>query len=148
MKRFIAMVLFALAFVRPGLATTTPVWAFDTIPADGALAGFVGDTAGWGYAITNDHLTLWLQLDGVSSPGSTLAMISDLFDFPTLAPSTSVLLPYDGLGAGLAEALLTSPGIESDPLFKIQHRRPRNSPPWCSRRSQSARSSYSKARPR
>lgn len=118
MKRYFAVTLLALALARGEPATAAPLWTFDTIPADGALSGSVGDTVGWGYVVTNDD-SRFLQFDGLSSPTSSLASLTDLFDFPTLAPFSSLTVPYSAGTAGLAEALLLSAGTEDDPLFKF-----------------------------
>jgi hypothetical protein len=101
--------MLALALLLPAPAAAVPDWSFDTIPADGALTGVVGQTVSWDYDISN--LTdpgdgLFLEVF-VSGPSFSIAVPdTGLFDFPIVAPGASVLGP-------LAEALLIMDGSEA-----------------------------------
>ncbi len=72
-------------------------FTFDTLPADGEIVAAAGETVGFGYQITNTSLDRWLVLAaldaGVFGQGTPDA---GLFDFPILAPGTSITVPYDG----------------------------------------------------
>lgn len=93
---FLLILGLALLLGSPS-AYAIPNWDFDTIPASGDVAGPPGSTVGWGYTISNPDPVNWLSLTGVSADvflnGSPLV----LFDFPTVAPSTILNVPYDGV---------------------------------------------------
>lgn len=96
-----AGLFFALAAVP---AHAIPDWSFDLLPGDGVVAGPAGSVVGWGYAISNPDPINWLMLSslnaGVFEHGSPLV----LFDFPIVAPSSTVSVSYDGIsGLGLYE---------------------------------------------
>ncbi len=82
------------------LFVAVPAWAaeihtFNLLPADGSIAGAAGETVGWGYSIENQSTTHWL-LTSALAPGSFQFGIPNLiFDFPILAPSSSVTAPFD-----------------------------------------------------
>lgn len=72
-------------------------FGFETLPANGEIDAAPGATVGWGYQITNTASDRWLVIQaldaGVFSQGTPDA---SLFDFPILAPGTSLDVPYDG----------------------------------------------------
>jgi hypothetical protein len=97
MKVRLAIVSGAVAF----LLCLTPAaradsFTFGLLPPSGAVAGPPGATVGWGYSITNQSATNWLVLTGLSADvflnGTPNAA---LFDFPTIAPTTTITVPYD-----------------------------------------------------
>jgi hypothetical protein len=77
-------------------------FTFDLMPAGGSISGAAGSTIGWGYSITNESTTDWLLTVGLSADSFADGTPSLLFDFPTIAPSGTVTVPFDGLaGIGL-----------------------------------------------
>jgi hypothetical protein len=105
MKVRLAIVSGAVAF----LLCLTPAaradsFTFGLLPPSGAVAGPPGATVGWGYSITNQSATNWLVLTGLSadvfSNGTPNAA---LFDFPMLAPTTTLNVAYLPGVAGLYE---------------------------------------------
>jgi len=103
-----AVVLAAL-LVAYGLLSGTPDaladgFTFATLPASGDITGPAGSTIGWGYTLTNNSATDWLNTIGINADLLSHAFANALFDFPILAPGTTVSVPYDGLnGFGLYE---------------------------------------------
>lgn len=94
-------VALALAFgATQGRAASD--WTFATIPADGAIAGPAGSTIGWGYTIANLDPLNWLSLSALSADLFAQATPTLLFDFPVLAPLSSVTVDY-AAGSGLFE---------------------------------------------
>lgn len=73
-------------------------WMFETIPADGSIAGPAGSTIGWGYATVNNSPDYWLYLFDISSSVEFPHAVATKapFDFPVLAPGESLNRPYDG----------------------------------------------------
>jgi hypothetical protein len=101
-KRFAirCLVVFAALLAAPWCAQAD-TFTFATLPANGAVSGPAGTTVGWGYTITNQSATSWLVTTGINADpfqnGTPLA----LFDFPIVAPLTTVVLAFDpvnGLG--------------------------------------------------
>lgn len=73
-------------------------FGFDTLPSSGEIVSAAGTHVGFGYQISNTALDRWLVLAaldaGVFGQGTPDA---SPFDFPILAPGTSVVVPYDGV---------------------------------------------------
>src|SRR5271157_268253 len=63
------------------------------IPANGSVAGPAGSTVGWGYTLTN-NTTDWLQAMNVSSDPFQNGTPNVIFDFPAVAPDSSVTLDF------------------------------------------------------
>lgn len=83
------------------------------LPPGGAVTAAPGETVGWGYEIVNDDADHWLVVSSLSSGGFQFGTGSDLvFDFPILAPGTSLLRPYVPGAQGLYEFTwdLSAPG--------------------------------------
>jgi hypothetical protein len=77
--------------------------SFGTLPASGNVSGSPGSTVGWGYTLTN-NTSNWLEAVNLSAGsftiGSPVAVI--FFNFPILAPDTSVTVQFNALtDAGL-----------------------------------------------
>lgn len=71
---------------------------FEVLPSDGAVQGPAGSTIGWGYQITNpDNSLYWIATD-LESGSFGHATITSLFDFPEIAPNSSV---EESFSAGL-----------------------------------------------
>ncbi len=101
---FVALVV-GLAFLFGSLPARADSFTFGTLPSSGAIAGPPGSTIGWGYTITNNSTTLWLVTTflsaGVFLNGTPNAFV---FDFPALAPTTTVTVAYNPAGpTGLFE---------------------------------------------
>ncbi len=97
----ISMALAALLVAAtPGLASP---FTFDTTPSGGTIAGDAGTIVGWGYTITNDSTVEWLVGVGVDASGFNFGVPdSSIFDFPIVAPKSSITVPYDPVaGVGL-----------------------------------------------
>jgi hypothetical protein len=78
------------------------VYSFTADPAD--VAGPAGSTVGWGYTISNESATAWLVLTSLNAGTFDHGSPDSLFDFPTLAPDTSVSVSFDPTSlAGLYE---------------------------------------------
>jgi hypothetical protein len=95
--KFLAAVL---AFVAPGARADS--LTFVLIPSD--VSGPAGTAVGWGFSITNNSSTDYLDLSGIDSDLFASANgISDasIFPFPNLAPgetATEIYDPVAGLG--------------------------------------------------
>lgn len=104
MRLRLLMILVVLwAAVAPGASADT--FAFSVLPSSGAISGAPGSTIGWGYSITNQSATNWLVMTGVSADVFSFGVPNAfVFDFPILAPLTTVTLVYDPVnGLGLFE---------------------------------------------
>lgn len=100
MKRMsLSTTLFALLFAAP--AGATPV--FTLVPGTGSAVASPGDTVGWGYEISNDDSTNWLVISSFSSDFFQFGTETDIFDYPILAPGSTVTTPYVAGLQGLAE---------------------------------------------
>jgi hypothetical protein len=72
-------------------------WSFSTVPSNGMISGKPGATIGWGYSISNLDTSTWLVISGINASSFQFGMPDDsIFDYPILAPLTSVTVPYDG----------------------------------------------------
>lgn len=71
-------------------------WTFSTNNTTGAP----GSTVGWGYTITNLDTVNWLSLTGLSVDPFLHGTPQLIFDYPNIAPNSSLSVPYDG-SAGL-----------------------------------------------
>src|SRR2546425_1966065 len=99
--RNLAIHLIGLLLICSSAAYADP-FTFDTLPGGGNVAGPAGSTVGWGYSITNTSLTNWLVLASISAGTFLNGTPSSLFDFPIVAPGTTVSVAFDPLnGLGL-----------------------------------------------
>jgi hypothetical protein len=88
-----------------GTASANP-FTFSTVPGSGVISGPAGSTIGWGYTLTNTSLTDWLVLTAVSADVFQFATASAaIFDFPVLAPGSSLTVSYLAGLAGLFELI-------------------------------------------
>ena len=69
------------------------------IPANGAVMGAAGSTVGWGYSISNSTSD-WLQTLNVSADLFQEGTPNVLFDFPAVAPNSSVTLDFSLAATG------------------------------------------------
>jgi hypothetical protein len=82
---------FALLGLAPAYAGTLTL-----IPADGNLAGPPGSTLGWGYTIENDS-DHFLQPMDLSAGVFAEGVPDSIFDFPVLAPHTSLSVIFSNV---------------------------------------------------
>ena len=113
MKLFLIAVLFLAAV--PGWAAE--VYTFNLLPDDGSIAGGAGQTVGWGYSIENQSTTHWLVTSGLAPSSFQFGTPELLFDFPILAPGSSVSVPFD---AGASTGLLALTWDASAPLGSVE----------------------------
>jgi hypothetical protein len=85
----------AAAFAAPAVAVP---FGFETLPQNGVVNGGAGATVGWGYRITNPTTDRWLALASLDA-GTFLdgTPEASLFDFPILAPGSSLDVLFDGI---------------------------------------------------
>src|SRR5271166_5521623 len=90
-KRWLTLLVIAL------LSLSTFALADDIsltlLPLSGDIAGPPGSTVGWGYTITN-NTALWIQAEAVSSDAFLNGTPNLIFDFPTVAPGSFVMLDF------------------------------------------------------
>lgn len=86
------------------LAQSPTDWSFSLLPGSGTINGNPGSTIGWGYEISNLSSTNWLFVTDIqaSGPFPNCTVNSTHFDYPILAPLTTVSVGYTGQ-SGLAE---------------------------------------------
>ena len=113
MKHFLIAVLFLAAV--PGWAAE--VYTLSLLPESGTIAGGPGQTVGWGYSIENQSTTHWLVTSGLAPSSFQFGTPELLFDFPILAPGSSVSTPFD---AGTSTGLLTLTWDASAPLGSVE----------------------------
>jgi hypothetical protein len=102
MKRLLigCVIVAALLFARPGHAA--PI--LNLLPSAGTAGADPGQTVGWGYEITNDDPAYWLVLsDPIATPFAFGTPSDQIFDFPILAPQTTVTQSWVPGTAGLYE---------------------------------------------
>src|SRR5713101_2173200 len=102
----------SLSLVLLAPAARADSFTFATLPANGAISGPPGATIGWGYTITNQSVTDWLQLTDINAGGFLNGTPLAIFDFPIIAPGATATLPFNLLGgAGLFQLTwdLTAP---------------------------------------
>lgn len=107
------MALSILLIAGGGSAIADEIFTFDLIPADGNVNGAAGSTVGWGYSITNQSSTDWLVTTNLVSDSFSNATLNLLFDFPEIAPGTTVTESFDALNnVGLYDLVwdATAPG--------------------------------------
>ena len=77
---------------------------FTSIPADGNISGRPGGLVGWGYSITNTDTSNWFVSTNLNSDSFSNGTPTLLFDFPDLAPGTTVTEEFDPVNSiGLFE---------------------------------------------
>jgi hypothetical protein len=70
-------------------------FTFSTIPANGAIPGPPGATIGWGYSITNNSQTDYVEFSALSSDSFLNGTPLAIFDFPIIAPGATIMVPFD-----------------------------------------------------
>ncbi len=102
MRRQLYWVSLTLGVLLAAQAARADSLTFTVLPTD--VSGPAGTTVGWGFSITNNSATNYLDISGIDS-GLFLATDgtpdASVFVFPNLAPGqtmTQVYDPVDGLG--------------------------------------------------
>jgi hypothetical protein len=109
--------LTAILFFAALPASSAEIFTFDLLPADGAIAGGPGETIGWGYSIENQSTSLWLVTTGLA-PGSFQFGTPDVvFDFPIVAPASTVTMPFN---AATSTGLMALTWDASAPLGTVE----------------------------
>jgi hypothetical protein len=96
-QRYLLLVLGMVLLLGRPSAYAIPDWTFEMIPMDGSVAGPPGSTVGWGYTISNPDPLNWLAPWNVSADSFMNGSPNLIFDFPLVAPLTTVTVPYDGI---------------------------------------------------
>jgi hypothetical protein len=96
-----------LAFCLSALpAMAAEVYTFGVLGPENVTLSTGPTVTGWGYAIQNQSSTEWLVTTGLSAGAFQHATPDLIFDFPDLAPGTTVTVPYDPVTqAGLYQIL-------------------------------------------
>ncbi|HYI94137.1 MAG TPA: PEP-CTERM sorting domain-containing protein [Bryobacteraceae bacterium] len=113
MKLFLIAVLFLAAV--PGW--TAEIYTFSLLPESGTIAGAPGQEVGWGSSIENQSTTHWLVTSGLAPSSFQFGTPELLFDFPILAPGSSVSAPFD---AAASTGLLALTWDPSAPLGSVE----------------------------
>ena len=101
--------ILALALIFAPCRLRADSFTFGTLPPSGDIQGLPGETIGWGYSITNESLTNWLVLTALSADSFINGNPNSIFDFPILAPDTTVSLAFNANnGFGLYELVWDS----------------------------------------
>src|ERR1700729_3031128 len=105
--RLIAIATLSLAL--SGATAFADSYFFSVDPAGGSIVGASGSVIGWGYSITNNSSTDWLEALAVNAGIFQHATLDSghYFDFPLIAPNTTVTVSFgaagsSGFGEGLA----------------------------------------------
>jgi hypothetical protein len=110
--------LAAILWAAPTQAT--PV--FTLLPGTGSTVASPGDTVGWGYEITNDDTTDWLVISSFNANLFQFGTLTDILDYPILAPGATVTNSYLPGLQGLAEFTWDAtapPGFTNSGVFTI-----------------------------
>lgn len=101
LRALLGSLLLAVSFAPAADANS---FAFTTLPLTGNVVAAPGETVGWGYVLANDSADEWLITIGLATDPFLNGTPNLIFDFPFLAPSSSLNRPYDSsLPAGLFE---------------------------------------------
>ena len=107
--------ILSFAIACSGAAAQADSLSFNlTLPGGGNIAGLPGSTIGWGYSITNNSASDWLETTNLNAgtflnlnPG-TSPNPNVLFDFPIVAPLGTATDNYLAVTAGLFEIAWSS----------------------------------------
>ena len=100
-RRIVTKLLLLLTYAALS-AAGAEIYTFALLPDDGNVSGIEGSTVGWGYSITNDSTTDWLVTTGLNADPFLYGTPDLIFDFPDLAPLSTVSVPFDLVsGTGL-----------------------------------------------
>ncbi len=92
----LVIILLAISIFGGSLSAAADSYSFSTLPAGGDVSAAAGDTAGWGYSITNNSASQWLVITNlIADPFVDGFADASLFDFPIVAPGQKDSVPYD-----------------------------------------------------
>ena len=101
--------ILAVALLLSGSAAFADIVTLSLIPGSGNIQGPPGSVIGWGYSITNESTTNWFSPLAVNAGIFQFATFNsaDYFDFPLIAPGSTVTTKFtpaggSGFGNGLA----------------------------------------------
>ncbi len=97
-----------LLLVAP--AARADSFTFSLLPPNGAISGPPGSTIGWGYSITNNSSVDFVEFSALSANGFLNGTPLAIFDFPIIAPNTTVTVPFDPLNVLGLYQLTWDPG--------------------------------------
>jgi len=93
-QRLFGIVLLTVLFTATSYADP---FTFSTIPPSGSISGAAGSTVGWGYTATNNSTDQWLMFTNLGTDAAfSNGTPNIVFDFPVVAPNTTVTMDYDG----------------------------------------------------
>jgi hypothetical protein len=78
------------------------------------VSGIAGSTVGWGYSITNDSASNYLELTGIDSSlflAANGTPDASIFDFPVLAPLQTITKEYDSINSVGLFRFTWNPGL-------------------------------------
>ncbi len=101
------LILALVAFAATGSGFADDI-TLTLIPGSGNVSGPAGSTVGWGYTITNNTAE-WIQAMNLSSDPFQNGTPNVIFDFPAVAPDSSVTLDFSLVA--IAECALPPCGI-------------------------------------
>ncbi len=89
------ILILGLGLAVPGFAGYT-TFNFGLNPSSGIAAALPGGSLGWGYSVTNNDLNNWLVLAGLQPTVNFehVSGITDIFDYPTIAPGGTLTTPW------------------------------------------------------
>jgi PEP-CTERM motif len=96
MRRLFLGVVLAAAFAFAAPAVRGDSLTFTVLPPD--ISGSPGETIGWGYSITNNSTTDYLDISNVDSSLFTIGTADNtpfIFSFVTIAPGATETQAYD-----------------------------------------------------
>jgi len=103
------MTIATASLLLTSVAAFADTYTFSLIPTNGSIQGAAGSMIGWGYTITNDSSSNWLDALAVNAGIFQHATLDsgDYFDFPVVAPDSTITVSFaaaggSGFGAGLA----------------------------------------------
>lgn len=107
-----SFIVAAAGLLLVAATASADAFTFSVIPSNGDIQGAPGSVIGWGYSITNDSSTDYVETEAVNAGIFQHATLDsgDYFDFPLVAPDTTVTVDFtvaDGSGFGTGLAALT-----------------------------------------
>src|SRR5690349_3652445 len=94
--------IFVCAVLMVPWAAMADTYSFNVLPPD--VTGPADSTVGWGYEISNQSTTSWLEVTTLNAGVFEHGITNSLFDFPIIAPLTTVSVTFDPINSiGLYE---------------------------------------------
>lgn len=86
----------AMSALMPTGLLGSSLYEFSLLPGGGVISGPPGATIGWGFTLTNNDPLRWLVPSALNVDGFANGTPLDLFEFPILAPLTTLSVAFDG----------------------------------------------------